>query len=85
MRHKLHGFVHRIEGNRIVQEEEIRLVTGVPLHLPDEPLLLFPIHGRYDLLVELPELRRLADPIVGTVERESAVETKCRGTRRIHP
>lgn len=46
MRHKLHGFVHRVEADGIVQEEEIRLVMGVPLHLPDQPLLLLPVHGK---------------------------------------
>ena len=45
MRHKLHGFVHCIELDRIVQEEEIRLLVGVPLHLADQSLLLLSIHG----------------------------------------
>ena len=45
IRHKLHGFVHRIEFNGVVQEEKIRLVVRVPFHLADQRLLVLPIHG----------------------------------------
>jgi len=40
--HEFHGFVHRVEFNRVVQEEEIRLVMGVPFHLADQCLLIIP-------------------------------------------
>src|SRR5712692_2295829 len=35
IRHKLYGFVRRIELNGAVQEEEVRLFGSVPLHLAD--------------------------------------------------
>ena len=43
--HKRRGFVHRIELNGVVQEEEIRLVARVAFHLADHRLLLRPIRG----------------------------------------
>jgi hypothetical protein len=76
MRDKRHRLVHSIQLNRIVQEEEIGLVVGVPLHLLDQHLLPLAIDDVEDLLIELSELRRLADPIVRAVKGEKAVEQK---------
>ena len=42
--HKLDGLVYRIKADGVVEEEEIRLVTAMPFHLVDQPLLLLPIH-----------------------------------------
>ena len=72
--HKLHGLVDRIEPNGIVEEQEIRLIPGVPLHLMDQRSLLFPIHRAKDLLIEPAQFWGLMDPIVRTVEREAVVD-----------
>jgi hypothetical protein len=76
MRDKRHRLVHSIQLNGIVQEEEIGLVVGVPLHLLDQRLLPLAIDDVEDLLIELSELRRLADLIVRAVKGEKAVEQK---------
>ena len=76
MRGKRHRLVHSIQLNGIVQEEEIGLVVGVPLHLLDQRLLPLAIDDAEDLLIELSELRQLADSIVRAVKGEKAVEQK---------
>src|SRR5262249_26716108 len=65
-------------GNRIVQEEKIRLVTGVPLHLADERLLLLPIHRAEDLRIELPQFRLLDAPIHVTAKSDWVIRFKNR-------
>jgi hypothetical protein len=81
IRHEFHGFVDRVEFNGIVEEEKIRLVTGVSFHLADQRLLLLPIHGAEDLRIEPLEFRLLDDPIVRTVEREQVIGLN---SREIH-
>jgi len=68
IRHKLHSFVHSIELNGVVQEEEIGLVVGMPFHLLKEHPLFRPIHSPEDLVIEPPELRLLQDPVGLAIE-----------------
>jgi len=82
IRHKRHRLVHRIELNGIVQEKKIRLVAGVPFHLADHPLLLFPVCGAQGLCIKPAEFRLLADPIERTIECEMVVDLK---HREVHP
>jgi hypothetical protein len=60
------------------------MVTGVPFHLTDQPLLL-PIHGAQDLSIEPPEFGMLDDPIIRCVERETVVHLKYRQVHHIMP
>ena len=69
--------VCRVELNEIVEEEQISLITRVPLHLMNQRALLFLFCGGDEPLIKITECGMLDDPIGVSIEGKHTIH-RCR-------